>query len=314
MKKLSSVWLFSERKEHYGGLLAAATALGETVKTLAEASNLPPVDVDVLYTLKAPVPNHCVEDYAGTIAEAIKQAEPAQGMLLLSTSKRDKALAARLSILLDAPLVNDATDIRLEEGRLLVEQRLYGGLAISEKKVNASFVIVTLPPGAFSVQASEPKESVSCQTVLLDYVPPHHSLMRQARYSKTVDSVGLTKAKCVVGVGRGLAAQSDLALIQTLANCLNAEVGCSRPIAEGEHWLGRERYIGISGVMLKCEVYLALGISGQIQHMVGVNDAKVVIAINKDKNAPVFQSADYGIVGDLYAVVPMLIEKLQPSS
>lgn len=314
MKKLSSVWLFSERKEHYSGLLMAATALGETIKALAEASNLPHVDVDVLYALQQPAPDHCVEDYAATIAEAIKQAKPAQGLLLLSTSKKDKALAARLSILLDAPLVNDATNIRLEAGSLLVEQRLYGGLAISEKKINASFAIVTLPPGTFSTSVSEPKEAVSCQTVLLDYVPPHHSLMRQARYSKPVDSVELAKAKCVVGVGRGLAAQDDLALIQSLANCLNAEIGCSRPIAEGEHWLGRERYIGISGVMLKCEVYLALGISGQIQHMVGVNDAKVVIAINKDKNAPVFQSADYGIVGDLYTIVPMLIEKLQPSS
>lgn len=312
MKKLSSIWLFSDRKEHYSGLLVAATALGETVKALAEASDLPHVNVDVLYALKEPALNHCVEDYAETIAEAIKQAESAQGLLLLSTSKRDKALAARLSVLLNAPLVNDATDIRLEEGALLVEQRLYGGLAIGEKKVNASFAIVTLPPGGFSASVSEPKESVSHQTVLLDYVPPHHSLMRQARNSKPVDNVELTKAKCVVGVGRGLAAQDDLALIQSLANCLNAEIGCSRPIAEGDHWLGRERYIGISGVMLQCEVYLALGISGQIQHMVGVSEAKVVIAINKDKNAPVFQSADYSIVGDLYAIVPMLIEKLRP--
>lgn len=312
MKKLSSVWLFSERKEHYSGLLAVATVLGETVKALAEASNLPHVNVDVLYALQEPALNHCVEDYAETIAEAIKQAESVQGLLLLSTSKRDKALAARLSVLLNAPLVNDATDIRLEEGALLIEQRLYGGLAIGEKKVNASFAIVTLPPGGVSALVSEPKESVSRQTVLLDYVLPHHSLMRQARNSKPAGRVELTKAKCVVGVGRGLAVQDDLALIQALANCLNAEVGCSRPISEGEHWLERERYIGISGVMLNCDVYLALGISGQIQHMVGVNDAKVVIAINKDKNAPVFQFADYGIVGDLYAVVPMLIEKLQP--
>ncbi|EAA9301133.1 electron transfer flavoprotein subunit alpha [Salmonella enterica] len=311
MKKLSSVWLFSERKEHYSGLVTAATALGETVKALAEVSNLPNINVDVLYTLKEPAANHCVEDYAETIAEVIKQAKPAQGLLLLSTGKRDKALAARLSILLDASLVNDATNIRLEDGKLLVEHLLYGGLALGEKKVNTPFVIVTIPSGAFSASVSEPKKTVSGQGVLLNYVPPHHSLMCQARYSKPFDNVELTKAKCVVGIGRGLAAQDDLALIQSLANCLNAEVGCSRPISEGEHWLGRERYIGISGVMLNCEVYLALGISGQIQHMVGVNDAKVVIAINKDKNAPIFQFADYGIVGDLYVVVPMLIEKLQ---
>lgn len=315
MGKLSSVWLFSEKTSRYTELLGAAHVLGDTVNAVVlasdEASDLSCLNVDTLYTIAEPVANRCVEDYAETIAAAIKKAAVPKGLLLLSTSKRDKALAARLSILLDAPLINEATDIRSEDGSLRVEQRLYGGLAIGLKKVNVPFAIVTLPPGLFTAPTPEQAKRTAALTVPLHYVPAHHSLMCRERYSKPVDSVELSKAKCVVGIGRGLVAQNDLTLIQSLARGLNAEVGCSRPIAEGEHWLGRERYIGISGVMLTCEVYLALGISGQIQHMVGVNGAKLVIAINKDKNAPVFQTADYGIVGDLYTVVPMLIETLQ---
>lgn len=102
-----------------------------------------------------------------------------------------------------------------------------------------------------------------------------------------MSSVDLSKARRVVGVGRGLVAQNDLEMVRQLASVLGAEVGCSRPIAEGENWMERERYIGVSGVLLKSDLYLTLGISGQIQHMVGGNGAKVIVAINKDKK-PLF--------------------------
>lgn len=134
--------------------------------------------------------------------------------------------------------------------------------------------------------------------------------MCQERRAKSVSSVDLSKAKRVVGVGRGLVAQNDLEMVRQLASVLGAEVGCSRPIAEGENWMERERYIGVSGVLLKSDLYLTLGISGQIQHMVGGNGAKVIVAINKDKKAPIFNYADYGLVGDIYKVVPALIEHL----
>ena len=120
----------------------------------------------------------------------------------------------------------------------------------------------------------------------------------------------LSKAKRVVGVGRGLAAQDDLKMVHELAAVLNAEVGCSRPIAEGENWMERERYIGVSGVLLKSDLYLTLGISGQIQHMVGANASQTIFAINKDKNAPISQYADYGIVGDAVKILPALTAAL----
>ena len=113
-----------------------------------------------------------------------------------------------------------------------------------------------------------------------------------------------------VGVGRGCADQADLRLAQELATALGAELACSRPLAEGLGWLPAERYVGVSGATIRPELYLAVGISGQVQHMVGVNHSKVIIAINRDKNAPVFGQADLGVVGDLYEVLPALTNAL----
>ena len=120
-----------------------------------------------------------------------------------------------------------------------------------------------------------------------------------------------SKARLVVSVGRGIGSQENIAIAAALSNAIGAELGCSRPVAENEKWMDRERYVGISGIMIKPELYLALGISGQIQHMVGANGAQILMAINKDKNAPIFQFADYGIVGDLMKIVPALTEKLK---
>ena len=111
-------------------------------------------------------------------------------------------------------------------------------------------------------------------------------------------------------VGRGLAQEADLELCRKLAAALGAEVGCSRPVAENNKWLPKSNYMGITGVQVKPELIVALGVSGQIQHIGGINKSRVIVAVNKDKSAPIFKNADFGVVGDLYKVVPALIEKL----
>ena len=121
--------------------------------------------------------------------------------------------------------------------------------------------------------------------------------------------MNLAAAKVVVGVGRGLEREENLSLARDLAAAIGGEVGCSRPVAEGEKWMPRETYIGVSGVMIKPELYIACGISGQVQHMAGVNQSRVIVAINKDKSAPIFKQCDYGIVGDLSVVLPALTKK-----
>ena len=121
----------------------------------------------------------------------------------------------------------------------------------------------------------------------------------------------MTSAKTVIGVGRGLSSGERLPLIRELAAALEAEIGCTRPVAEENGWLTREHNIGISGAAIRPNLYLALGISGQIQHMVGVNEARTIAAVNKDENAPIFKSCDIGIVGDLAQILPELIKRFK---
>jgi len=130
------------------------------------------------------------------------------------------------------------------------------------------------------------------------------------RRAKEGEAVDLTAAPRIVGVGRGFAARDDLHLGMELADALHAELACTKSLADFE-WLPESRIVGLSGAKTKPDLYLAVGVSGQIQHTVGVSSARLIAAVNTDKEAPIFALADYGIVGDLYAVVPALVAKLQ---
>jgi electron transfer flavoprotein alpha subunit len=131
------------------------------------------------------------------------------------------------------------------------------------------------------------------------------------RRAKPAGSVNVESAEVLVCIGRGVGAQQDLDMIQALADALGGVVCCTRPISHDRHWLPEDQMVGISGKMSSPRLYLGVGVSGQIQHAVGVMSSKVTVAINSDKNAPIFKLADYGMVGDLYQVVPRLTEKLR---
>ncbi|EFA4875878.1 electron transfer flavoprotein subunit alpha [Escherichia coli] len=278
MSQLNSVWVFSDNPERYAELFGGAQQWGQQVYAIVQntdqAQAVMPYGPKCIYVLEQNDALQRTENYAESIAA----------------------------------LVNDATAVDIIDGHICAEHRMYGGLAFAQEKINSSLAIITLAPGVQEPCTSD--TSHQCPTETVPYVAPRHEILCRERRAKAASSVDLSKAKCVVGVGRGLAAQDDLKMVHELAAVLNAEVGCSRPIAEGENWMERERYIGVSGVLLKSDLYLTLGISGQIQHMVGGNGAKVIVAINKDKNAPIFNYADYGLVGDIYKVVPALISQL----
>lgn len=309
MSKLANVWVFSDNVERYAELMAGARLWGEQVHLIVQGNEqvnqVKPLGADEIVVLEATSGLQRVENFAETITALIQEYT---GLLLMPATKRAKSLGARLSIQLNAAMVNDATSVTLDDGSLFAEHRMYGGLAFGKEKIKTTQAIITLAPGV--LEPVEANASHTCPVVSAPYIAPHHEIMCQERRAKSVSSVDLSKAKRVVGVGRGLVAQNDLEMVRQLASVLGAEVGCSRPIAEGENWMERERYIGVSGVLLKSDLYLTLGISGQIQHMVGGNGAKVIVAINKDKKAPIFNYADYGLVGDIYKVVPALIEHL----
>lgn len=310
MGKISNVWVFSDSADRYADLLAGARQLGEHVNAVIwdERDITEVKQADAVYLLCGKTDKQRVENYAETLASLIGK-EDGNTLILLAATRRGKGVAAKLSVLLQAALVNDVTRLERNGDNLYAEHRMYGGLAFGREKVNAPVAVITLAGGVYEPLAEENAGTPPLTQV--DYIPPTNEILCRERRSKTASSVDLGKARRVIGIGRGLQAKEDLQMVWDLASALDAEVGCSRPIAEGEHWMDRERYVGVSGVLLKSDIYLALGISGQIQHMVGGNGAKTIIAVNKDKNAPIFQYADYGLVGDIYKVVPELTKLLK---
>lgn len=170
----------------------------------------------------------------------------------------------------------------------------------------SGLMIVLLGSGMFEAEALERAGTI----YILEGKPVKNGLRVISSRKKTEERVNLAAARYIVGVGRGVGSKENIAHAEALAEKINGELACSRPVAEGENWMAKNRYIGVSGVTVKPEVYFACGISGQVQHMVGVNEAGTIIAVNKDKNAAIFKHCDLGIVGDMNQILPRMTKML----
>ncbi|WP_369309959.1 FAD-binding protein [Providencia rettgeri] len=311
MSKLSTVWVFSDMTSRLAELIGGALTLGEQVNVLAldeaQSSQAFQLGATQVFQLTGKPEDRILEDYADTIVATIKQ-HGDKGLLLLANTRRGKLLAARIGARLQAAVSNDAASITIEADKAVVKHMVYGGLAFGQETLNSVFSVATVTAGTFEAAASHASRSGTAQTA--HWIEPKQSVVRTSVQKKAGNSVELDKARLVVSVGRGIGSQENIAIAKTLADAIGAEIACSRPVAENEKWMEHERYVGISNLMLKPELYLAVGISGQIQHMVGANGAQTIVAINKDKNAPIFQFADYGIVGDLFKILPALTQQL----
>ncbi|MDO5146620.1 MAG: FAD-binding protein [Eubacteriales bacterium] len=244
------------------------------------------------------------EDYAHAIAEHVKSAS--QAVVWVYNSIRGKALAGKISVYLDTAVLSAVNEFSLEEDTLVCRRMVYGGLAMRKETFAKSYGVVTISNGIFEVPFVEGAEAEICA---LEGAPI--SLVKRISHKeKKEGGVNLVAAKRIVDVGRGLAAEEDLEMCKALAKVLDGEVGCSRPVAENNKWLPKSNYLGITGVTVKPELLVAVGLSGQVQHIGGINKSKVIVAINKDKAAPIFKNADFGLVGDMYKIIPALIEKL----
>lgn len=245
------------------------------------------------------------EAYTDIIIKEVLQASP--DLLLFASTRRLKEVAARVAAALGIECISEAGRMAYDaENRSLeISRVVYGGLAACHECV-ALPVIVGVSPSCESVEAEERQG----ETIQI-HGQPSSSVTVEKTIPRIKQEVNLKDAKAVVGFGRGVEVQEDIPLINRLAELLKAEIACSRPIADDYHWLPEERYIGITGQAIKPELYFCIGISGQIQHMTGVREAKAIVAVNKDKAAPVFQLADYGIVADFREIVPLLVQKLQ---
>jgi len=222
-------------------------------------------------------------------------------VFLVGGTLRGKHVAAHVAAKLNAAMTTDAKSLKIAEGKLLATRLLYAGLALCDEEL-ALPAAVTIPPRTF-LPPNAAANAGAVETVKAD-ADPRVAISDVVQGGGT--GVDIAAASKLVAVGRGFRNRGDLKLAEDLAAALRGEVACSRPVAEDEHWLPLERYIGISGHTVKPDLYVAVGISGQVQHVVGARESKVIVAVNNDEHAPIFESADYGIVGDLYEVLPLL--------
>lgn len=242
-----------------------------------------------------------LEDYAAMIADLVK--EQGADLVLVNNSVRGKLLAGKLGVYLDTCVVSGISS--LEEKT--TQRMVYGGAAFRSENLTAKTAVVTSGAGVFEI--NEPSGAATEATVIDD--KPVAKIKKIETQAKQEIASNIAIAKKVVDMGRGFKDEADVNMCRELATILGADLGCSRPVAENNGWLPKSVYIGVTGIILKPELVIALATSGQVQHMVGINQAKTIVAINKDEKAPIFGACDFGLVGDVYEILPKLVEKLK---
>jgi electron transfer flavoprotein alpha subunit len=250
--------------------------------------------------------------YIGALAPAIRAAEPA--FVVFPHTYQTVDYMPRLAQTVGAGLLPEVTGFEDGEGGILWTRPVMGGKLQSKVRVKGEgTVLVSVQSGAFPADSvarggdAEVTEVKPLETDLSGVQPDREILGYEEVGGDTVD---LTKADVIVAVGRGIGGADKMAVIEELAKVLKADIGASRPVIDNG-WLPRDRQIGSSGQTVAPKLYIAAGISGAIQHLVGMKGSTVIVAINKDPGAPIFNVADYGIVGDLHEVLPALTEAIQ---
>ena len=245
-----------------------------------------------------PLPSPSPEIMAEAIYRAAKQLEPA--VVLVGATRNGREIASRVAVKLGAGCLAEAVRLAVEGETIVADRGAYAGKVVA--RVSCPFPCVsTVKAGSYSRSETSPSE---VQEFEVGEITGKTKSLSSSR--KEAGAVDLKLAKVIVSAGRGIKKKEDLTMLDDLAREMKGALGCSRPLSSDLGWLPEEHHIGLTGVAVKPDLYLAVGISGQLQHIAGMRDSKVVAAINTDKDAPIFQAADYGIVGDLYQIVPEL--------
>ena len=297
--------------------IAAAQQIGGPVKIVvpggavsATAKELAAADVAEVIALEhAALGAYTSDGYVAALSTFINAESPA--LVVLPHTYQTRDFAPRLAARLDRAIATDCVAIKSPGASPVFTRPMFQG------KVSADIVLegpaphfVTFQISAFRADAVKKGSGAPVRTVAASIDPSAIRQTPEAPFREAKQAVDLSEAERIVAVGRGIKGQEHIAIAQQLAEALGAEVAASRPICDAG-WLPMERQIGSSGQTVAPKLYLALGISGAIQHVVGMKGARTIVAVNKDAEAPIFEVADYGIVGDLFEVVPALIAALK---
>ena len=224
-------------------------------------------------------------------------------LFLAGSTVRGREVAGMMSETLNLPAMTEINDISFKDGKIVTKRFFYGGKTLLEEESGAR--VLTVMAGISEAARVQGKSE------LVKVELPASKITTVNRIDKKAGSVNIEKAQVIVSVGRGIGSKENIEKVKPLAEAVHGEIAGSRPVCLDYQWLSEDRQVGLSGKKVKPKLYIALGISGQIQHIAGMRTSRVVVAVNKDKSAPIFEEADYGIVGDLFQIVPKLVSALK---
>ncbi|MCL5791292.1 MAG: electron transfer flavoprotein subunit alpha/FixB family protein, partial [Candidatus Thermoplasmatota archaeon] len=284
--------LFADDAKSLSGLATRFREDGEVqaVTVESEIEQCQNYGIKKLYGLKG-------KAFADNVSLAISGMDlQSYDLIVISSSPLGREVAGILSGKLNFPCMTEVFEISFSGGKMITKRFFFGGKTIMQEE--SSSKIITVTPGSFD---SSPGDNTA-EKETIDLGDSRVSLLEVKPKEKS--STNIENASIIVSVGRGIGKKESIESIMPLVEATHGELAGSRPVCLDYKWLSEERQVGLSGKKVKPKVYIALGISGQIQHIAGMRGAKIVIAVNKDKDAPIFQECDYGIVGDLFQVVP----------
>ena len=260
----------------------------------------------VLYASNEKLKNFINQAYASIIAEAAKKTEA--NIIVLSNSFSGRGLAPRLAVKLEAGIADGAVALPDQSGgKFLIKKTAFSGKAFAIVELTSANKIISLTPNAYKVIETDNVatiEDFTPETKPSDFAAMIKDIVR------STDKVSLPDADIVVSGGRGLKGPENWGMVEELSNLLGAALACSKPVSDAG-WRPHSEHVGQTGIAVSPNLYIAIGISGAIQHLAGISSSKVIVVINKDAEAPFFKVADYGIVGDAFEVVPKLIAAIK---
>jgi electron transfer flavoprotein alpha subunit len=248
--------------------------------------------------------DYVVAPVVALLAELVAEKSPA--LVLVAGNAQGKEVAGRLAVKLDSGVLTDAVDLTPGEAGPVAEQSIFGGATIVHSRVRRGTPIVAMRPNAVAPEPSPGAAELSPVSLASEAAGARVTGRVVAERGERPD---LTEASIVVSGGRGTGGAEGFAIIETLADSLNAAVGASRAVTDAG-WYPHQFQVGQTGKTVSPQLYMAIGISGAIQHRAGMQTSKTIIAVNKDPEAPIFELADFGVVGDLFKVVPQLLEEI----
>ncbi|OEF96921.1 electron transfer flavoprotein subunit alpha [Vulcanibacillus modesticaldus] len=264
---------------------------------------------DKVYVLDhSSLDQYLIEIYKEAFMQVVNEFKP--DVILIGHTANGRDFAPKIAQALEVGMISDCTAVDLVDGKIVFTRPIYAGKAFVKKVSKDDIILATIRPNNISM--GEPDSSRTAEMIELSYTPSESSLRVQIKdvLRKASKGVDLTEANIVISGGRGTKSKEGFEKLYELAELLNAAVGASRSACD-EGYADYSLQVGQTGKVVTPDLYIALGISGAIQHLAGMSNSKIIVAVNKDPEAPIFQVADYGIVGDLFEVLPMLVEEVK---